>query len=160
MPIRKFEKQDLPQIVELVRSTGVFKELEVDVARELLEIAVEDPDQKDYIVYSYVDDANHVLGYYCVGPTPMTTSTFDLYWIAVHPSSHKTGIGYQLLQHCENTVRSLEGTLIMVETSSQPKYEATRKFYLRNKYHEAAHIRNYYSPGDDLIVYTKHILEV
>jgi GNAT superfamily N-acetyltransferase len=160
MPIRKFEKQDLPEIIELVRATGVFKECEIQVAQELLEIAVDNPDQKDYIVYSYVMENGTIGGYYCCGSTPMTESTYDLYWIAVHPLQQGKGIGYKLLQHCENMIRSNSGSLIMVETSSLPKYDATRKFYLRNRYLEAAHVRDYYAPGDDLVVYSKHIQEV
>jgi ribosomal protein S18 acetylase RimI-like enzyme len=160
MPIRKFERQDLPAIIELVSATGVFKECEVEVARELLEIIMEEPDQKDYVAYTYLTETGTVLGYYCYGPTPLTASTYDLYWIAVHPSQQGNGIGYQLLQHCENLIRSCSGSLIMVETSSLPKYDATRKFYLRNRYNEAAHVRDYYAPGDDLVVYSKHIQEV
>jgi GNAT superfamily N-acetyltransferase len=160
MPIRKLEKQDLPEIIKLVRETGVFKESEIQVAQELLEIAVENPDQKDYIIYSYVTENGTIAGYYCCGPTPMTMSTFDLYWIAVHPGQQGKGIGYELLRHCEDLIRSSSGSLIMVETSSLPKYDATRKFYLRNRYIEAAHVRDYYAPGDDLVVYSKHIQEV
>ena len=160
MPIRKFEKQDLPEIVELVYATGVFKESEIQIAKELLEIAVDNPDQNDYIIYSYVTEIGTVAGYYCCGPTPLTASTYDLYWIAVHPSQQGKGVGYELLQHCENLIRSVSGSLIMVETSSLPKYDATRKFYLRNRYSQAAQVRDYYAPGDDLVIYSKHIQEV
>jgi len=159
MSIRKFEPSDLPALVEIVRATGVFREEEIDIAAELLEVAANDPGQKDYIIYTSVDDTGALSGYYCVGPTPMTKSTFDLYWIAVDPTRHGAGIGYELLQHCEELVRSMGGSLIMVETSSLPKYDATRKFYVRNTYAEEARIRSYYAPGDDLVVYSKHITE-
>jgi ribosomal protein S18 acetylase RimI-like enzyme len=159
MSIRRFEPSDTPALIEIVRATGVFRDEEIDVAAELLEVAAIDPTQKDYIIYSYVDDTEVLRGYYCVGPTPMTKSTFDLYWIAVDPTQHGTGIGFQLLQHCEELVRSMGGSLIMVETSSLPKYDATRKFYVRNTYAEEARIRSYYAPGDDLVVYSKHITE-
>jgi hypothetical protein len=53
----------------------------------------------------------------------------------------------------------MNGKLIVVETSSLPKYEATRKFYVRNNYLEAARIRDYYGQGDDLMIYTKHLQE-
>lgn len=157
MRIRKFEPQDLPAIVDIVRSTGVFRDVEIDVARELLEIAVDDPDQKDYVIYSAVDETEKVVGYYCVGPTPLTASTFDLYWIAVSPLQQGKGIGHALLHHCENFVRQSGGTLIMVETSSLPKYDSTRLFYSRHHYLEAARIRDYYAPGDDLVLYTKYL---
>jgi ribosomal protein S18 acetylase RimI-like enzyme len=156
MLIRKFEKADIAQLVEIVRATKVFHEEEIDVAIELMEIAANEKDQKDYFLYSYVDESGTLQGYYCVGPTPMTKSTYDLYWIAVHPRMHRKKIGRDLLEHCEQQVQEMGGTLLVVETSSQPKYEPTRKFYLRHQYIEAAHIKDYYAPGDDLVIYTKH----
>jgi ribosomal protein S18 acetylase RimI-like enzyme len=156
MLIRKFEKDDIAQLAEIVRATKVFHEEEVDVAIELMEIAANEKDQKDYFLYSYVDESGILQGYYCVGPTPMTKSTYDLYWIAVHPRMHRKKIGRDLLEHCEQQVQGMGGTLLVIETSSQPKYEPTRKFYLRHQYAEAAHIKDYYAPGDDLVIYTKH----
>ena len=159
MPLRGFEKSDIPALTGIVRATNVFRPEEIDVAAELMEIAANDPDQKDYILMTYVDDQGAPRGYYCIGPTPMTKSTYDLYWIAVDPSLHGTGVGSQLLQHCESLVQSMGGTLIMVETSSLPKYDATRRFYVRNRYAEEARVRGYYAQGDDLVVYSKHITE-
>jgi ribosomal protein S18 acetylase RimI-like enzyme len=156
MLIRKFEKADIAPLAEIVRATKVFHEEEVDVAIELMEIAANEKDQKDYFLYSYVDESGVLQGYYCVGPTPMTKSTYDLYWIAVHPRMHRKKIGRDLLEHCEQQVKEMGGTLLVVETSSQPKYEPTRKFYLQHQYIEAAHIKDYYAPGDDLVIYTKH----
>jgi ribosomal protein S18 acetylase RimI-like enzyme len=156
MLIRKFEKDDIAQLAEIVRATKVFHEEEVDVAIELMEIAANEKDQKDYFLYSYVDESGILQGYYCVGPTPMTKSTYDLYWIAVHPRMHRKKIGRDLLEHCEQQVKGMGGTLLVVETSSQMKYEPTRKFYLRHQYTETAHIKDYYAPGDDLVIYTKH----
>ena len=91
------------------------------------------------------------------GPTPLTESTYDLYWIAVDPAVHGKGLGKELIRHCEEYVKSRGGTLIIAETSSQPKYEGTRMFYRRSHYLEESRIKDYYAPGDDLVVYTKHI---
>jgi hypothetical protein len=46
---------------------------------------------------------------------------------------------------------------VVAETSSQPKYENTRRFYLKCDYLEVARIRDYYKPGDDLVVYGKYL---
>ena len=157
MSIRPFVKEDIQPLRDILRATDVFKEEEIVVAVELMEIVAGEPDQKDYIMATSVDEANVVRGYYCIGRTPMTCSTFDLYWIAVDPAMHGKGIGRELNRHCEEYIVSRGGTLIVAETSSQPKYEKTRAFYFRNHYIEASRIRDYYSPGDDLVVYTKHL---
>jgi ribosomal protein S18 acetylase RimI-like enzyme len=156
MPIRKFEKGDIGALAEIVRETKVFRKEEIDVAIELMQIAADDEQQKDYYLFSYVDEAGELQGYYCMGPTPMTQSTFDLYWIAVHPRVHRKRIGQKLLDHCEEQIRTIGGKLLVVETSSQPKYEPTRAFYIRHQYKETSRIKDYYAPGDDLVVYTKY----
>lgn len=157
MAIRQFQKEDIQPLIDIVQATNVFREEEVAVARELMEIVAEDKNQKDYFIATYVDESNTVRGYYCLGLTAMTESTYDLYWIAVDPQSHGQGIGKQLLQHCEGHVRQRGGRLIIAETSSLAKYEKTRLFYERNHYTEASRIKDYYSRGDDLVVYIKYL---
>lgn len=157
MPIRPFQKQDLEPLAAIVRATNVFREEEIAVARELMEIVAEEKDQKDYIIGTYVDDQDTVRGYYCIGPTPMTVSTYDLYWIAVDPGSHGKGIGKELLLHCEDAIRCSGGKLVIAETSSTAKYDKTRAFYVRNQYTEASRIKGYYGPDDDLVVYIKYL---
>jgi len=45
----------------------------------------------------------------------------------------------------------------VVETSSRAEYAATRAFYERRGYEQAAWLRSYYAPGDDLVVYLKDL---
>jgi len=157
MEIRDLERKDVEPLRSILRETEVFREEEVEVAVELMEATL--GKTEDYLQRVIVDDTGTVQGYYCVGPTPMTASTFDLYWIAVSPKLHHKGFGRELLRDCESHVRSMHGTLMIVETSSLPKYDATRKFYLRNCYLETARIRDYYAAGDDLMIFTKHLEE-
>jgi ribosomal protein S18 acetylase RimI-like enzyme len=157
MAIRPFRKEDLQHLVDLVEATKVFREEEVAVARELMEIVAEDRDQKDYVIATYIDENNTVQGYYCVGHTPMTETTYDLYWIAVDPQVHGKGIGNTLLHHCEEFVRQQGGKLIIAETSSMEKYSKTRAFYDHHHYIEASRINDYYAPGDGLVVYIKYL---
>ncbi|MFH0992388.1 MAG: GNAT family N-acetyltransferase [bacterium] len=155
--IRKFQKEDIEALTSILQETRVFNPNEIDVAVELMQVAAGDPHQKDYILYTFVEEPGIVRGYYCMGHTPMTVSTYDLYWIAVDLSCHGKGIGKQLLLHCEELAKSKGGTLIIAETSSLPKYENTRMFYLKNNYTEASRIRDFYSPGDGLVVYCKYL---
>jgi GNAT superfamily N-acetyltransferase len=154
--LRPLEPADRSQILTLLRGTEVFTDDEIAIARELIDCALEKDGQEDYIITSYAD-GGAVLGYYCLGPTPATEGTYDLYWIAVHPSMHGTGIGAALDAHAEELIRSRGGRLIVAETSSQPKYGKTRSFYLRRGYAELSRIRDYYKPGDDLVVFGKYL---
>ncbi len=80
-----------------------------------------------------------------------------MYWIAVDPTIHRGGIGRKLLAASEEAVRKLGGRLIVLETSGLPTYEPTRKFYLATGYTLEATLKDFYSPGDDLIIFTKHL---
>lgn len=154
--IRPLIREDREPIRRLLVETGVFTQEEVGIAIELIDIVLDKPGQKDYIINTYVDGKN-VGGYYCIGPTPATESTFDLYWIATKPLAQGKGIGTKLNDHAMNLVRSKGGRLVIAETSSQPKYEATRKFYIARGYIELSRIRDYYRIGDDLVVYGRYL---
>lgn len=159
MTIRSLVESDIEPLKRILEATGVFRDDEIDVAVELMELVTADPRQEDYIINTSVEDDETVTGYYCIGPTPMTVGTYDLYWIATDPEKHRRGIGKELMDHCERLIRGEGGRLIVVETSSQPKYEPTRQFYLRRGYAEEARLKDYYAPGDDLVLYTKQLQE-
>jgi ribosomal protein S18 acetylase RimI-like enzyme len=153
--IRLLRREDREPIRSLLIETGVFTDDEIEIALELVDAVLTRSDQNDYQIFVY--DAGTVLGYYCVGPTPATEATFDLYWIAVAPSTHRKGVGAALIVHAEALVRSHGGRLVIAETSSQAKYEPTRRFYLRQGYSELSRIRDYYRVGDDLVIYGKYL---
>ncbi len=157
MSIRRLQREDKEPIENLLRATDVFSEEEIDVAIELIQICLEDEHQKDYEIFSYVDDEQRVAGYVCIGPTPSTLGTYDLYWIAVSPVLHGTGVGSELLRFAEEHIKAKGGRLLIAETSSTPKYEKTRAFYERKGFERRASIKDYYRPGDDLVIYGKYL---
>lgn len=142
---------------EILEATGVFRKEEIGVALELMEMVTEEEGQEEYVMFVSTDEHRLVRGYYCVGPTPMTETSFDLYWIAVDPKQYGSGVSRELLDHCESYVRSRGGKKIIAETSSQSGYDRTRSFYGKHGFAEEARIRNYYAPGDDLVIYTKQL---
>ncbi|MBI2428206.1 MAG: hypothetical protein HYV29_05320 [Ignavibacteriales bacterium] len=50
-------------------------------------------------------------------------------------------------------MKQRNGRLLIAETSSTPKYDKTRAFYERKGFRTLAHIKEYYKPDDDLIIY-------
>ena len=157
MAIRPFVKEDIAPLKEILLTTRVFRNEEIEVAVELMEIVIEEPHQLDYIMFTSADDSNRVQGYYCVGPTPMTESSYDLYWMAVDPNKYGGGVSKELVEHCQTFVRSRSGSKIIAETSSQSSYDRTRAFYVKHGFTEEARIKNYYSIGDDLVIFTKQL---
>lgn len=154
--IRKFEQSDKEPVRNLLVLTESFTEAEVDVAIELVDLFLNNPNQKDYDLYTAVDEIE-VLGYICIGPTPLTEGTYDLYWIAVSPVAQGKGVGKQLIKYAEESVKKNNGRLLVAETSSQPKYQKTRDFYVSTGYEILSRIKEYYKVGDDLLVYGKYL---
>lgn len=117
------------------------------------------PDQPDpyhFVVAESTDD-RRVLGYVCFGTTPLTTGTYDLYWIAVDPTLHGGGIGTLLVDAVLATMRADGGRLLLIETSSRADYANTRAFYERAGLTIEARVRDFYSPGDDRLIYAKRL---
>ncbi|HEY6191465.1 MAG TPA: GNAT family N-acetyltransferase [Bacteroidota bacterium] len=154
--IRPARAEDRDVIGDMLGKTGAFRDEEIDVALELIDAYLHDTSQQDYDIYTGVDSDGTVAGYVCFGPAALTNGTFDLYWIAVNPDSHRGGAGTQLLRHVEELVQSRGARLLVAETSSQPSYEKARSFYRKNGYRELARITDYYTPGDDLVVFGKY----
>ena len=83
--------------------------------------------------------------------------TWDLWWIIVAKARQGRGLGARLLDLVEQSVSQEGGRQLLIETSSLPQYEPTRRFYLKYGYHVIARIPDYYTEGDDLIIFRKRI---
>jgi ribosomal protein S18 acetylase RimI-like enzyme len=140
------------RVAEILKSSQLFREDEVDIALELLDLS-----EPDYNFVGAYDSTNELVGFACYGAAPDTDGTYDLYWIAVDQSAQGSGTGTILLEEVESRLYGLEARLIVVETSSRPDYEGTRKFYQRRGYSEAARVRDFYGPSDGRVIFTKRL---
>ncbi len=154
--IRPMEARDKDAVLGLVRATGFFTEAEVAVAEELVDIYLGRPEQTDYRVVVVENDARGVAGYMTWGPTPLAEDAYDLYWMAVAPAEQGKGRGKELVRWLEAEVRRRDGRVVFIETSSQPKYHATRRFYIDLGYKEVARVPDFYRAGDDRVIYAKY----
>lgn len=154
--IRKGTREDKPAVMQILKETPEFTPAEVAVAEEVLDIYLNDTARSGYYVLVAEIDSR-VVGYVCYGPTPLTESTWDLYWIATAPEEKNRGIGKALLALAEEEIKAEGGWLTLVETSSQPTYENTRKFYHSQGYRIVSRIADFYAPGDDRITLEKRL---
>jgi ribosomal protein S18 acetylase RimI-like enzyme len=173
-------------VAEILRSTENFRDEEIDVALELFDESFVDeeyvfvgafrresgignrestdlgtfpgpsPERSDGVP---MPDARFPIpdGFACYGPTMGTDRTYDLYWIAVDRAAHGSGCGSALLTEVERRLEALHARMLVVETSSRSDYTATRGFYLKRGYVEAARVREFYAPKDDRIILTKRL---
>lgn len=149
---------DAEAVRAIVAATGFFHPEEVDVAVELVDDRLKRGPASDYH-FVFADIGGSPAGYACFGPIACTKGSFDLYWIAVHPSRHGLGLGRRLLEESERRARAMGGRRMYIETSSRPQYEPTRGFYLRCGYAVEAVLKDFYAPGDGKVIYGREITD-
>lgn len=154
--IRPMQAGDKAPVLGLIRATEFFTAAEVGVAEELMDVYLDRPDQKDYSVMVVENDRGALSGYMTWGPTPLAEDAYDLYWMAVAPSDQGKGRGKELVRWLEAEVGRRNGRIIIIETSSQPKYHGTRQFYIDLGYKEVARVPDFYRAGDDRVIYAKY----
>ncbi len=153
--IRSAVPSDTPALIALAIAAGLFLPSEVDFLKEIL-----DNCPTDHQVEVWTDDpSSSPIGVVYFGPNVMSNRTWDLWMIAVAPERQGQGIGGELLRFTEAYARLDGGQLLLIETSSLPKYDATRTFYGKYGYAEVARIPDFYADGDSKVIYMKRIAQ-
>lgn len=147
---------DKAAIMPMLGNTPEFKPSEVIVAGEVLDSYLDDPAGSGYQVL-VAEAGAVVVGYICYGLAPLTEGTWDIYWLAVAPRQQRQGIGRRLLAAAEDKIKEAQGRLILIETSSLPGYERTRRFYQSQGYAVVGQIADFYAPGDDEVIFQKRL---
>ena len=149
---------DREAIKSILESTRVFYDFEIKVAIEIIDdFLVKGPESG----YSFIiaENEGKVLGYVNFGLTPCTAISWDVYWIAVDKQFMNMGLGKILLAKAEEMIREKGGVNIWVETSSRKEYEPTRAFYLKRGYTIASELVDFYTRGDNKMIFYKHANE-
>ena len=152
--IRPLQSEDTPILLDIARGTGVFKPAEIDTLREVLDHYYAEAHAHGHRAVCYELDGR-VIGFAYYAPAAMTENTWYLYWIAVSKQIQARGVGGTLLRHAEDDARTAGARLFLLETSSLPHYDLTRRFYLKNGYEQEAVLRDYYAQGDSMVVFRK-----
>ena len=158
--IRPLVAADRSGVLRILENAGNFTPDEVAIALELIDEWLELGEGSGYLSYvleARDGDSSEVLGYVTFGPTPLTESTFDLYWIAVDKSKHRGGVGKRMLKFTEEEIVRRGGKMLLIETSSQETYDGTIQFYERTGYELVGKIKEYYKPGDDKLIFAKRL---
>lgn len=148
------EPVDCEIVRQLAESTGFFRADEVQIAVELVMERIRDGQISTYqFLFAQVD--GQTVGYTCFGEIPCTIGSYDLYWIVVDSRWQGQGFGQRLIRESEAAIAAQGGRRIYIETSGTERYEPTRTFYKRCGYALAAELADFYSPGDNKLIYVK-----
>jgi ribosomal protein S18 acetylase RimI-like enzyme len=140
----------------MARGTEAFKPIEIQALQEVLD---------DYHAQNAADGHRAValeadgavVGFAYFAESAMTDRTWSLWWIVVDRAVQARGIGGELLRYVEAAVQSASGRQLLIETSSLPKYELTRRFYLKYGYSQIAAVKDYYANADDMLYFCKRM---
>jgi ribosomal protein S18 acetylase RimI-like enzyme len=154
--LRPLEPRDREEVSGILERVGMFSEHEKKTALELIDAWLTVGEKSDYLCW-VLENETGVRGYICMGPTPLTDGTFDLYWIAVDPSAQGRGYGQALTRLAEDQARSRGSRLLLIETASQETYAPTIQFYERAGYVLVSRIPDFYKVGDDKLTFAKRL---
>src|SRR3954467_8561858 len=158
--IRPMVAADRSGVFRILENAGNFTPGEVAIALELIDEWLELGEHSGYLTYvleAQGEEGAEVLGYVSFGPTPLTESTFDLYWIAVDKSKHRGGVGKRLMKFTEDETVRRGGRMLLIKTSSQETYGGTIQFYERSGYELVGKIPEDYKAGDDKLIFAKKL---
>jgi GNAT superfamily N-acetyltransferase len=147
-------ESDRKAVRDITASTGFFYDEEVDTAVELVDDRLLKGPKCGYH-FLFAEQDGRTVGYTSFGPIACTKESYDLYWIVVAGDYRGKGLGTRLLARSEDSIFSLGGRRVYIETSARPLYEPTRAFYLARGYSVEAEMRDFYAPGDAKVVYVK-----
>jgi ribosomal protein S18 acetylase RimI-like enzyme len=154
--IRPTTTDDDGQLLDLARGTEVFKPLEITALAEVLADYHATNRAQGHVCVTCEED-RRIVGFAYYAPAAMTEGTWYLYWIAVARDIQARGLGGQLLRFAEEDIAGRGGRHLLIETSSLPHYELTRRFYFKHGYEHAATVPEYYAAGDDMVVFRKKL---
>src|SRR5215210_3852977 len=154
--IRPVEPSDTPTLITMAQGTDAFKSIEIQALQEVLDDYHEHNAAEGHRAVA-LEMNSTVVGFAYFAPAAMTDRTWSLWWIVVDRAVQARGIGGKLLRYVEAAVRSAAGRQLLIETSSLPKYELTRRFYLKYGYSQVAAVKDYYADADDMLFFCKRM---
>jgi GNAT superfamily N-acetyltransferase len=151
---------DTPALLALAVATQLFGADEVEPLQAILDDLHAGRLGADHRLEVWADAPDDSpVGVVYFAPNDMTDRTWDLLWIAVAPDRQGQGIGSDLLRFSEAQVRAGSGRLLLIDTSSLPRFNATHAFYLKHGYAEVARVPDFYADGDSKVIFTKRMAQ-
>lgn len=155
--IRSIERNDKHELIALANKIGLFEDNQLEELQQMLADYFLDENDRDR--FWLVDEDRGVVGVAYCELEPMTDGTWNLRLIAIDPDCQGKGRGTLLLGCVEKKSIERGGRMLLVETSGLDSFDRTRAFYRKCGYQEEARIREFYTAGDDKIVYRKLLVD-
>ncbi|HAA16269.1 MAG TPA: N-acetyltransferase [Cytophagales bacterium] len=150
--IRKATKEDIEGLKAVVDSSGLFPS---EYLEGMMSDYLQNPDSEEFWLTS-LQNSQPIGIAYCV-PEKFTEGTYNLLAIGVLETLQGQGLGRALMQQVEAVLRERQARILIVETSGTKEFDLTRKFYLNLGYTHEATLRDFWSEGDDKVIFWKKL---
>jgi len=150
--IRKVIKDDIKELKEVLNSIDLFP---AEMLDDMMSDYFENPETSD-IWFTTIQDEKPVAIGYCA-PEKLTEGTYNLYAIGIRSDLQGKGIGGAMMNYIENELKNQGQRILIVETSGTEDFRLTRKFYENLNYTKEAVIRDFWSEGDDKVIFWKKL---
>ena len=152
MSIRKVVKDDIKGLKEVLNSIDLFP---AEMLDDMISDYFENPETSDIWFTTTQDEKSIAIGY-CAAEK-LTEGTYNLYAIGISSDVQGKGIGGAMMNYIENELKNQGQRILIVETSGTEDFRLTRKFYEKLNYTKEAVIRDFWSEGDDKVIFWKKL---
>lgn len=150
--LRPLTREDGPAVLDLVVAAGMFTRDDVS----MLAAALVSGEGSTCLVED-ADDGGGLASVVLYRPEEAADRAYDLTMIAVRPDLQGQGRGAVLMRHAEQDLRDRGQRMLVVRTSGTAQYDRTRAFYERLGYTEHTRVPDYWTDGDDLVIFTTRL---
>ncbi|MCS6848034.1 MAG: GNAT family N-acetyltransferase [Anaerolineae bacterium] len=154
--VRSSTFDDRQAIYDILVRSGVFGRGDAECVDEMFVETWLSSREDNYRWLSCWCDGQ-MIGFACYGPESLTDRTWDLFWICVSPEARGKGAGRALIAEAEAQARRAGGRVMVIYTSSTPKYAPARRLYESAGFVRVAVVPDYYAEDDDLNIYWKRL---
>jgi len=146
---------DIREYEQLARDSGAYKDIELDILAETLDICQSHPG--DPYILLELRDGKILAGFAILSKAPGTEFTFEVRDFCIERSYIGKGVSRRLIEMLEEEVaRIADSAIIRFETSRLKEDAAGRGVFAEGGYALIGHIKNFYDEGNDYFIYAKH----
>jgi len=150
--IRMVVRKDIPELKQILNSIQLFPS---EMLEEMMSEYLNNSENEEIWFTETENDKPISIGY--CAPEKLTEGTYNLYAIGVRNDIQSKGTGSRMMSYIETYLREQGKRILIVDTSSTNDFRAARAFYEKLGYNKEAVIRDFWSEGDDKIIYWKRL---
>ncbi len=150
--VRMVVESDMEALKEVLDSIELFP---TEMLDDMIADYFSNPATED-VWFTATENDQPIAIAYCA-PEKLTEGTYNLYAIGVRGDIQGKGTGRAMMAFIENHLRQNGQRILIVETSGTADFQLTRQFYENLNYTKEAVIRDFWTEGDDKVIYWKKL---